>query len=203
MSSTATHPPLPGPSAGEPPLWPITVPMYAEMIRAGILKEHDRVYLWRGRLAPLMPIGRLHSATVRTCYDALLRMLPDGYDVDREQPMALLREPSAPQPDLVVIRGRVVDRLDDLLTSADVLLLVEVAHTSLTDDRRLAGVYAAEGIPAYWIINVPERRLEVHTEPAGNAYGRRTVYGPEEEVAILLDGHEVGRIVVSELFALV
>ncbi len=173
--------------------------MYTEMIHAGILKEKDRVYLWRGRLAPLMPIGRLHSATVRKCYDALLAVLPEGFDVDREQPMALLREPSVPQPVLVVIRGRVVDRLSDLLTSAAVLLLIEVSLSSIADDRRLAGAYAAEGIPVYWIVNVLERRLEIHAEPTGNAYARRTVHGPDDAVPIIIENREVGRIAVRDL----
>jgi Uma2 family endonuclease len=60
-------------------------------------------------------------------------------------------------------------------------------------------VYAAAGIPFYWIVNLVDRQLEVYSEPHSDGYRTRQVLGPDEQVALVLDGSEVGRITVADL----
>jgi hypothetical protein len=205
--TTAAHPsavptssPIPpSDSPAEPPLWPISVAMYTAMIEAGILREADCVYLWKGRLAQRMTINRPHSLSLLKAADALRAILPDGYHVETEQPMSLRLEPSVPQPDLMIPRGRYEDYPRDFPSTADVALIVEVADTSLSSDRAMAPTYAAEGVPVYWITNIPGRRLEVHSEPDQGAYTRVTPFEPEDDVPVVLDGREVGRVRVADL----
>lgn len=187
------------PSPEEPRNLPISVAMYNDMLRLGLIGEKDRVYLWRGRLVVGMPPHRRHSVGVRKSYDALQATLPEGLDVEREQPMAFRLDDCAPQPDVLVIRGRCIDYQDRLLTTADVLLVVEVAESSLALDRKMASDYAIEGIPVYWIVNLPARILETFSNPVDGLYRTVESHGLDDEVPVILDGREVGRVGVSDL----
>ena len=63
--------------------------------------------------------------------------------------------------------------------------------------------YAAEGIPVYWVANLPGRLIEVHTEPTGPVdrpyYLKVQRYGPDDEVPVVIDGHEIGKIAVKDV----
>jgi len=85
----------------------------------------------------------------------------------------------------------------------DLVLVVEVSHSSLDFDRdtKLA-IYAGEKIVQYWIINVKERCVEVYTQPRGGknpTYKQHTNYGPDDTVPVVIAGKELGRISVKEL----
>jgi Uma2 family endonuclease len=87
---------------------------------------------------------------------------------------------------------------------AEVALVVEVADTSLRRDRGTKKrLYARARIPVYWIVNLVERQIEVYTDPTGPAkkpdYGQQRVYGLAEEIPVLLDELEIGRILVREV----
>ena len=60
-----------------------------------------------------------------------------------------------------------------------------------------------EGDNVYWIANLVEGRFEAYTEPSGPAeqpdYRQRKEYGPDDEIPVVLDGNEVGRLLVREL----
>ena len=196
MSTLAAHPSI---AIDDEPVWPITVEMYQEMIRLGVIDEKARVYLWNGRLAERMPPNPPHSTSVKKGYDRLGRTLSSGFDIDRERPMALTLYPSVPQPDIAVIRGSFDDHIAKFFPSTVVALVVEVSDSTLGKDRRLAFTYAAEGIPVYWLLNLASRRLEVHSEPADGAYTRVTPFDPDENVPVVLDGLEVGRIRVADI----
>ena len=83
--------------------------------------------------------------------------------------------------------------------------MIEVADSSLPDDRNeVLELFGAESIPVYWVANIPDRRIEVYTEPTGPTapagYGVCTIFRPGDEVPVVLDGIEVGRIAVDEIF---
>lgn len=60
-------------------------------------------------------------------------------------------------------------------------------------------MYANAGIPVYWILNLPERQLEVYSQPKDGDYQTRMVYAGTDSVAVVIDGQEVGELVVGEL----
>lgn len=191
--------PVPAAVAGEPPLWPISVALYTRMVAEGLFGKADRAYLWNGRLAPKMTKHRPHCVAVRNVYNEIFLLRLPGYTVEQESPMALRLRPSVPEPDVLVFRGGPDAFPSQYPTSADVPLVIEVSESTLAEDRALATTYAAEGIPAYWLVNLPGRRVEVFTEPAEGAYTRCTPYGPDDEVPVVLDGQEVGRVAVRTL----
>lgn len=80
---------------------------------------------------------------------------------------------------------------------ADFLLVAEVLD--LPHERLLAEVDAAEGIPFYWEMSLAQRLVTVYHEPEGSAYYASRVFGPGDEVPVILDGREVGRVPVADL----
>jgi Uma2 family endonuclease len=106
---------------------------------------------------------------------------------------------SEPEPDVSVIRGSIRDYENRHPGPGDVALVVEVTRTTAAKDRKLARVYAASGIPAYWIVNVPARRLEVYSGPSGGAYSDRRVLAETETADVVLDGQAVGTVAVADL----
>ena len=198
----ATAPATIGPVLPPPeddPEWPITIPMYQEMIRLGLFDDAPLVYLWNGRLVERMPPYPPHSESVRIGYDLLRDLIPPGYQIDRERPMALSRSPSAPQPDLAIIRGRFRDFAPKFFPASAAALLVEVTDSPLAKDRRNAATYAAEGVPIYVIVNLGERQIELHSDPVEDIYRTRTILAESDEFPVILDGREVGRVRVADL----
>jgi hypothetical protein len=191
--TTAANAPPPRPRP-----WRLTVDRYLRMIEASILTEKDRVYLWKGQLVAKMTKGRPHTVAVLRLTDALKRVVPEGWYVEPEQPMVL------PEPDLKVVRGRMEDYT--LPPSArDVPLVIEVADSTLAEDRgEVLETYAAQAISLYWVVNIPDRQIEVYSGPIGSGsparYGSRTVYRPGDEVPVVLDGQAIGRIALAEVF---
>ena len=62
-----------------------------------------------------------------------------------------------------------------------------------------AKIYAAAGIPVYWIVNVVARQVEVYSKPGTNGYQLREDYGPGQSVPVVLDGIQVGTIAVADI----
>jgi Uma2 family endonuclease len=86
------------------------------------------------------------------------------------------------------------------VTADDVALFVEIAESSLTTDRsEMGGIYAASGIPYYWIVNLVDHQIEVYTGPGPAGYQSRQDLKPGQDVPVVVDGVEVGRIPVADL----
>jgi Uma2 family endonuclease len=87
------------------------------------------------------------------------------------------------------------------VTAGDIGLIVEITDTSLADDRDVMGrLYAAGGIPLYWIVNLVDRLVETYTEPdPSGGYRSRADFRPGEEIPLVIDGRELGRVAVTEL----
>jgi Uma2 family endonuclease len=102
------------------------------------------------------------------------------------------------------VRGRARDYATHHPGSGDLALVIEIADSSLSQDRNVKGpLYARAAVPVYWIVNIPDRRVEVYSDPTGPvalpAYRQRTDYGENDSVPLVLDGTEVGRLAVRDL----
>jgi Uma2 family endonuclease len=125
---------------------------YDRLIDVGILGSEDRVELLDGLLVVREPQGRRHAAVVVLVGAALEKAFGPAYHVREEKPIAL-DEQSEPEPDVVVL-GPPRDYLD--AHPSRPVLLVEVAETSLANDRlRKGGLYARPGIADYWVVVTP------------------------------------------------
>jgi Uma2 family endonuclease len=145
------------------PLWRMTRGHYDRLVDHGIFGPEDRVELLDGLLIAREPQGERHATVVGLVRAALEKAFGNGYHVREEKPIAL-DEQSEPEPDVVVVPGR----LRDYLTAhpSRPVLIVEVAETSLALDRlRKGGLYARAGISDYWVVNLVGEILEVYREP--------------------------------------
>jgi Uma2 family endonuclease len=180
----------------------ITVDEYNRMLAAGVFGK-KRVFLWKGRIIDKMPKFPAHNYGMAALNLALARLLPAGWFHTLEQPV-VLGDDSMPEPDFLVVRGVPRDYVNRQKRPEDVALAIEVADSSVAEDRGEALVeYARDGIPTYWIVNIPEHQVEVYTEPTGPAdapgYRHRRDYKVGESIPIVLDGHEVGQIAVEDI----
>ena len=173
--TTQTKPP---PAAGvvQLPLRRFTVDEYYSMAEAGILTEDDRVELIDGVIIEMAPIGDPHAGTV----DVYTEMLPSGVDQGtllRVQGPLALDEHSRLYPDLMLLRRRTDYYRSRPPTPEDVLLLIEVANSSVDYDRNeKLPRYARAGIPEVWITVLPEGIIEAHTEPSGGRYTHTRIF---------------------------
>lgn len=184
------------------PVCRFAVSQYHEMIAAGILADDDPLELLEGWLVPTMVKNPPHSTTIYVTTKLLEQVLPAGWHVRSEQPVT--SEDSEPEPDVAIVRGGPEQYGRCHPGPRDVALVVEVADASLSRDRSTKKrIYARAGIPIYWIVNMPERRIEVYADPTGPCespdYRRHEDYAAGAEVPLLIEGHEVGRIPVAAL----
>ena len=144
-----------------------TVDDYEQMIERGILDENDQVELIRGEIIEKMPIGPSHCACVKRL-NTLLNSVADGrWIVGVQDPVRL--GDSEPEPDISLVRPRIDFYEDANPGAADVLVLIEVADTTLDFDRDVKlPLYAEAGIAEYWIVNLIDSCVEVHRGPSAD-----------------------------------
>ena len=143
---------------------------YNRMAEVGILKPADRVELIRGEIIEMSPPGRRHIAFVNNLNRLLVRRLGDRAIVSVQNPVAFT-EDTEPQPDLAVCRERTVPYKDREPYAEDVVLLIEVADTSLRYDRSTKlRLYAAAGVPEYWLVDCTAESVEVFRSPGAEGY---------------------------------
>jgi Uma2 family endonuclease len=141
------------------------------------------VELLRGEVYQMSPIGPKHVHKVAQL-DARLQETLRGKAVVLVQSPLRLSEDSEPEPDLMVLKPPLDRYREKLPTPEDVLLLVEVADTSLEFDREVKlPLYAEAGIPEVWLVNLKENLLEVYRDPRGGRYREIRLLSLEEEVS--------------------
>lgn len=151
-------------AANEPSQGPLTRAEYDELVTRGAFDD-ARVELLYGRVVPISPIGPSHRYSVTRLAKLLIRALGDRAGVHVQSPFAAPNE-SEPEPDIAIVPPG--DYLDDHPQSA--WLIIEVADSSLGRDRAKARLYAAAGVPEYWIVNLVDETIEVHRAPGHAAY---------------------------------
>ena len=159
-----------------------TVEEYCAMVDAGILAEEERIELLNGEILVMPPIGPPHESGTDQLNDQLLYPL-HGRALVRVQGSIMLDDSSLPQPDITVLRRR--DNYQrERATAADVLLVIEVADSSLRRDRELKlPHYAAAGIPEVWIANVPARHVEAFSDPVDGVYQSRRIVPADGQIS--------------------
>jgi Uma2 family endonuclease len=161
----------------------ITTDQYDEMIRRGDFepREEHHVELIYGEITPMSPINPPHDDAVEELNEWSFQVLPPGAVRVRVQgSVGIPALDSVPEPDLAWLRRK--RYRTERPTPGDVLLVVEVADSSLPKDRGVkARLYAEAGIADYWIVNIPERTIEVYRDPHAGSYRSRVVLRPGDE----------------------
>lgn len=159
-----------------------TVDEYHKLGQAGVLSESDRIELIEGELIQMPPIGSVHAGVVARLDRAFQASLRQQLMVWTQNPLSL-PPLSEPQPDLALVKRRGDDYLGSLPGASDVLLVIEVADTTLAYDRDVKmTLYARHGIPEAWLIDVNAARLEMHRDPGPEGY--RTLLRPDRDASV-------------------
>jgi Uma2 family endonuclease len=172
---------------------------YQGMAEVGILKPTDRVELIRGEIVEMPRPGRRHVAFVNNLNRLLVLRLGDRAIVSVQNPV-VLSDDTEPMPDLAVLGMRAVPYKDREAYPEDVLLLIEVADTSLRYDRSTKlRIYAEAGIPEYWIVDCVGETIEAHRTPGPEGY--RDVTRIEGEGTVTVAAFPDVVVTTAEVFA--
>jgi len=145
---------------------------YYLMAQVGVLTPDDRVELIDGEILKMSPIGSPHAACVSRLDDLLRRSQKTGFMVRIQNPVRL-NEFSEPVPDVVLLNPKEDYYAEGHPTPSDVLLIIEVAETSVLSDRRVKlPLYARHEIPEVWLISLPKKLVEQHFEVGNGSYGK-------------------------------
>ena len=145
-----------------------TIEEYHRMAETGILRPEDRVELIDGEIFEMSPIGSRHMACVNNLNRVFVLGLGVRAVVSPQNPVQIPRY-SEPEPDLTVLRARSYKALAP--TTEDVLLLIEVAETSLRFDRTIKlALYARARVPEYWLVDANAERVTIYRQPADETY---------------------------------
>ncbi|HEX7447489.1 MAG TPA: Uma2 family endonuclease [Pirellulales bacterium] len=160
----------------------ISIDQYEQMIAAGVFepRESNRIELIRGELRKMSPIGPEHDDAVDYLNEWSMQSKPAAVRVRIKSMVALPKLKSAPEPDVTWLTRKLSGRHPQ---PADVLLIIEVAKSSLKFDRgEKARLYAKSGVRDYWVVNVLDRCIEVYREPLRARYQSLTTHARGEQV---------------------
>jgi len=161
-----------------------TVDEYQRMGETGILSPGDRVELIDGDVLAMTPIGPRHAASVDRANRMFVTTVSGDEAIVRVQGPVRLTLYTEPEPDVALLRPRADFYASGHPGPADILLVVEVADSSLDFDRNVkAYVYAQSGVPEYWLVNLNDGGLVRYTSPAGGAYQKLERLEPDAAVA--------------------
>jgi len=152
------------------------------MARAGVLTPDDRVELIEGEIVKMSPIGSPHAACVSRLNSLLQSILGENAIVSVQNPVQL-NDFSEPVPDVTLLKPQ-----KDFYSSghpgpADVLLIIEVAETTVISDRNVkVPLYARNSIPEVWLVNLPKKLIEEYFEVADGRYLKSKKYKRGENI---------------------
>lgn len=159
-----------------------TVAEYHKMAKAGILEERG-LELIDGEIIEISPIGSKHAKYVNILFRLFGKLLGEEFIISSQNPI-IANNLSEPEPDFAILRFREDYYEEELPHGQDVLLIVEVADSSISYDRNVKlPLYAASGIPECWIVDVLKKEIQVYWQAEENAYRFRELFRPGDIVA--------------------
>jgi Uma2 family endonuclease len=153
-----------------------SVDEYHRLPQAGVLREQERLELINGEILTMTPIGSYHASRVNRLTRVFTRIFGDRVIVQVQNPVKIDNY-SEPEPDLALLKPQADFYAARLPEPPDVLLIVEVADTSLAYDRDVKlPLYAKQGIPEAWLVNLPNNCVEVFAEPSPQGYELHRIF---------------------------
>jgi Uma2 family endonuclease len=152
------------------------------MVDVGILGEDEHFELLDGALVEMSPQGPPHSNAILRLAEAL-RAVYKGRGHIREEKPFVTSPHDLPEPDISLIRGRIGDYAEHP-AGRDAILIIEIAHSSQSIDRRKAAIYAAGRVGVYWLVDLMARKLEVRTVPEAGSSQATQILGEDDEIAL-------------------
>ncbi|HBJ86506.1 MAG TPA: Uma2 family endonuclease [Verrucomicrobiales bacterium] len=167
FASTPRHVPSPVDARSR---YAFTVADYHQLVEAGHFTRADRIELIHGELTIMPPIGPEHSYHTTRITNSLPAELPAGVWLRMNEPITIANH-SEPQPDAAIVRAKADGYRKAHPGPKDVLLIIEVADSSVEFDMQVKSkLYAKAGIGEYWVLDVKEAALHVFTGPSAKGY---------------------------------
>lgn len=161
-----------------------TVQQYHLMHEAGVFTEGDRYELINGEIREMSPIGIKHAVCVAKTARLFQIKLGDRAFIWTQNPI-ILRNYSEPQPDLAILKWRDDFYASALPTPEDILLIIEVADSTIAYDREVKmPLYDVNGIPEMWLFDVNQQSIEGYTQPSSSGYKRMQRYEQGDTLAM-------------------
>ena len=164
-----------------------TIDEYNRLAELGFFHEDDRVELIKGEIIPMAAKGTLHSTFCRRLIRELSKLIGNQATLQSQDPI-IIPPNSEPEPDIAILKNKDDDYLNSHPAAQDLLLLIEIADSSLKYDQEVKlPLYAEAGITDYWIFNLIENCLETYNQPFQNlqgkfGYRRKVIFLPNETV---------------------
>jgi Uma2 family endonuclease len=160
----------------------LTSAEYYQMMESGIIREGEKVELILGQIFTMAAKGTRHTVATSRLLKSLLMLIGEQAIVRCQDPITLPNN-SEPEPDIVIARLRPDDYLNSHPSPEDVVLVIEVADSTIKFDRETkAPLYANAGISEYWIVNLMDDRLEIYRQPEGDIYTSVQVVMPPRSI---------------------
>lgn len=166
-----------------------TIEEYHRLIDLGFLTENDRVELIRGEIMQMAAKGTPHTNCCRDLLEELAGWLAGRAKLQCQDPIVLPSN-SEPEPDFAILRKRGDNYRFALPNADDVLLVIEIADSTLKYDQEVkVPLYAEAGISDYWIFNLVKNHLEAYSNPyqelQGNfGYSMKRIVLPNQSIAL-------------------
>jgi Uma2 family endonuclease len=149
-----------------------TVKEYHLLEDLGFFTEDDRVELINGEIIQMSPKGTPHTTCSRNLLRELAALVAGQAELQCQDPISLPSK-SEPEPDFAIVKKRADNYLSGHPKPSDILLIIEIADSSLQyDQEEKLPLYAAAGISDYWIFNLVDNHLEAYSEPLQELQGK-------------------------------
>ncbi len=162
-----------------------TVEEFYKLSEVGIIKADERVELIEGDIIEMAAIGTRHAGCVNLLVDIFTEPPIKKSALLLVQNPILLDNYSQPQPDIAVVKRDSIFCGTKHPQPQDIFLVIEVADTTLKDDRRKALIYGLAGIYEYWIVNLDAQLIEVYRHPTVDGYRDRLSFKSAETISPL------------------
>ncbi len=186
----------------QPPTVPLrrfTVEEYHRLIEQGFFAADERFELVNGYIVEKMARDPIHDAIIEILDELIRPQLPPGWRMRLQS--ALTTASGEPEPDIAIVPGSPRDRLTTHPRSSEAALVIEVSNSTLAFDRtEKKRDYALGGTRVYWIVNVPQQQIEIHTQPSGDRYAHSTTVTLGQVAELAIDGDHMVRLAIADLF---
>jgi Uma2 family endonuclease len=161
-----------------------TLEEYHRLGEMGFLGEDDRVELMDGEIIEMSPVGKKHNASINRNNRLLIRRLGDRAIVSVQNSVVILE--NEPLPDIAILQPNPTDYADRLATPEDILLMIEIADSSLAYDQEIkAPKYARAGVQELWVVDLNDDMVWVYRNPSEKGYLDLKAYQRGETITLL------------------
>ena len=165
------------PVLAEPKTRRWTAAEYHQLSDLGILNPDEKTELIDGQILLMAAKGTPHTTALRLLaglFDDLLK--PDRSTCIITQDPIQLNDSSEPEPDLVIVKGRILDYTKHHPYPEDIHLVVEIADSTLKQDCQVKDqLYASAGISEYWVVDLKNRQINIFRNPNLTGYAERLI----------------------------